>query len=95
MAAPHPKPRPPRKTVVGIVVSDRMQKTITVAVETRALHPTVKKYIRQTTTYKAHDEGREAHVGDTVRLAEARPLSKTKRWRLVEVLQRAQGVDQP
>jgi small subunit ribosomal protein S17 len=95
MAAPQPASRRPRKTVIGVVVSDRMVKTITVAVETRALHPQVKKYVRQTTTYKAHDEGRQAHVGDTVRLAETRPLSKTKRWRLVEVLHRAEGAEQP
>jgi small subunit ribosomal protein S17 len=93
MAAPQPDSRSPRKTIVGVVVSDQMQKTITVAVERRALHPQVKKYIRKTTTYKAHDENREAHVGDHVRLAETRPLSKTKRWRLVEILQRAEGAE--
>ena len=80
-----------RKYVVGVVTSDKMQRTITVAVERRVLHPRVRKYVRATTRYKAHDENNDARVGDKVRLMETRPLSKTKRWRLAEVLERGQG----
>ncbi len=84
-----------RKTVVGIVTSDKMQKTITVETERRVMHPRYKKFVRAATRVKAHDEHNDAHVGDTVRLMETRPLSKTKAWRLIEVVERARGVEQP
>ena len=84
-----------RKTAVGIVTSDKMQKTITVEAERRVLHPRFRKYIRATTRYKVHDEERQARIGDTVRIMETRPLSKTKRWRLVEIVGRARGAEQP
>ena len=78
-----------RKTKVGRVVSDRMDKTIVVSVERLARHRLYKRVIRLTTKFKAHDETNEAHVGDTVLIEESRPLSATKRWRLVSVIQRA------
>ena len=78
-----------RKVKVGRVVSDKMDKTIVVSVERLSRHPLYKRVVRLTTKFKAHDEGNEARVGDTVRIEESRPLSATKRWRLVEVLQRA------
>jgi len=83
------------KTVVGRVTSDRMQKTITVEAERRVMHPRFRKYVRATTRYKAHDEANDAHVGDKVRIMQTRPLSKTKNWRLVEIVERARGVEQP
>jgi small subunit ribosomal protein S17 len=78
-----------RKTKVGRVVSDKMDKTIVVSVERLARHRLYKRVIRLTTKFKAHDEHNEAHVGDTVLIEESRPLSATKRWRLVSVIQRA------
>ena len=78
-----------RKTKVGRVVSDKMDKTIVVSVERLARHPLYKRVIRLTTKFKAHDELNEAHVGDTVLIEESRPLSATKRWRLLEVVARA------
>ena len=78
-----------RKTRVGKVVSDKMDKTIVVAVETRVPHPLYKKIIKRTYKLKAHDENNECHSGDTVRVMETRPLSKEKRWRLVEVIEKA------
>lgn len=78
-----------RKAKVGRVVSDKMDKTIVVSVERLARHRVYKRVIRLTTKFKAHDEHNEAHVGDTVRIEEARPLSATKRWRLVEVVTKA------
>src|SRR6059058_888107 len=78
-----------RKTKTGRVVSDRMDKTIVVSVERLARHRLYKRVIRLTTKFKAHDEANEAHVGDTVLIEESRPLSATKRWRLVEVVARA------
>jgi small subunit ribosomal protein S17 len=78
-----------RKAKVGRVVSDKMDKTIVVSVERLARHRMYKRVIRLTTKFKAHDEHNEAHVGDTVRIEEARPLSATKRWRLAEVVTRA------
>jgi small subunit ribosomal protein S17 len=78
-----------RKTKVGRVVSDRMDKTIVVSVERLARHRLYKRVIRLTTKFKAHDEANDAHIGDTVLIEEARPLSATKRWRLVSVVQRA------
>lgn len=78
-----------RKTKVGRVVSDKMDKTIVVSVERLARHPLYKRVIRLTTKFKAHDERNEAHIGDRVLIEESRPLSATKRWRLVQVVQRA------
>jgi small subunit ribosomal protein S17 len=81
--------RKPRKTKIGLVVSDKMQKTINVAVERRVQHPLYKKYFRRTQRFMAHDPESSAHVGDKVRIMECRPLSKNKTWRLVEVIERA------
>jgi small subunit ribosomal protein S17 len=78
-----------RKTKVGRVVSDKMDKTIVVSVERLARHRLYKRVIRLTTKFKAHDEANDARVGDTVLIEESRPLSATKRWRLVRVMQRA------
>jgi small subunit ribosomal protein S17 len=78
-----------RKTKVGRVVSDKMDKTIVVSVERLARHPLYKRVVRLTTRFKAHDETNDARVGDTVRIEESRPLSATKRWLLVEVVARA------
>ena len=78
-----------RKTKVGRVVSDKMDKTIVVSVERLTRHRLYKRVIRLTTKFKAHDERNEARVGDTVRIEESRPLSATKRWRLVEIVERA------
>ena len=78
-----------RKTKVGRVVSDKMDKTIVVSVERLARHPLYKRVIRLTTNFKAHDERNEARIGDTVRIEESRPLSATKRWRMVEIVARA------
>jgi len=77
-----------RKTKVGRVVSDRMDKTIVVSVERLARHPLYKRVIRLSTKFKAHDEANEAHIGDTVLIEESRPLSATKRWRLVSIVAR-------
>jgi small subunit ribosomal protein S17 len=78
-----------RKTKVGRVVSDKMDKTIVVSVERLARHPLYKRVIRLTTKFKAHDELNDAHTGDTVMIEESRPLSATKRWKLVKVVARA------
>ncbi len=78
-----------RKTRVGKVVSDKMDKTIVVAIEDNVMHPLYKKIIKRTVKFKAHDESNEAHTGDTVQIMETRPLSKDKRWRLVKVLEQA------
>ena len=83
------KPRGRRKTAIGYVVSDKMDKTIVVEIESRAQHPKYGKIIRTTKKVKAHDEAGTAGIGDRVSLMETRPLSATKRWRLVEVLERA------
>lgn len=79
-----------RKTRVGKVVSNKMQKSIVVAVERKVAHPLYKKYFRRTTKFYVHDEKNEATVGDTVKIMETRPLSKLKRWRLVEIVAKAQ-----
>lgn len=79
-----------RKTRVGRVVSDKMDKTIVVAVETRVRHSVTGKIINRTTKFKAHDENNEAKTGDKVMIMETRPLSKEKRWRLVEIVEKAQ-----
>lgn len=78
-----------RKERIGVVVSDRMQKTRVVQVETRGRHPLYKKTMRRVKTFKAHDEANESRSGDRVLIAETRPLSKEKRWRIVRVLERA------
>lgn len=78
-----------RKVRIGKVTSDKMEKTITVSVETVKQHPLYKKTIKTSKKYKAHDENNDAKTGDIVRIMETRPLSKDKRWRLVEVLERA------
>jgi len=78
-----------RKTQVGLVVSDKMQKTVVVEVVRRGRHPLYKKIVRQSRRFKAHDEQGEAHVGDRVLISETRPLSRDKRWRVVQVLERA------
>ena len=79
-----------RKTIIGKVVSDKMDKTVTVAVETLVAHPIYKKRYKTTTKFKAHDENNECGVGDLVKIMETRPLSKDKRWRLVEIIEKAQ-----
>ena len=78
-----------RKSKVGRVVSDKMQKTIVVAVEELKQHKLYKKAVKRTVKFKAHDENNDAHIGDRVSIMETRPLSKEKRWRLVEILERA------
>ena len=78
-----------RKTRVGLVVSDKMDKTITVAIERKVPHPIYKKYFKKTTKLMAHDEKSECGIGDKVKIMETRPLSKNKRWRLVEVVEKA------
>ena len=78
-----------RKTRVGVVVSDKMDKTITIAVKYRVRHPLYGKIMNRTTKIKAHDENNECGIGDTVRVMETRPLSRTKRWRVVEIVERA------
>ena len=78
-----------RKTRVGIVTSDKMDKTVVVSVKDRVKHPLYKKIVNNTYKLKAHDEKNECQIGDKVRLMETRPLSKTKRWRLVEIIEKA------
>ena len=78
-----------RKTRVGVVVSDKMDKTVVVSIERRVQHPVYGKMVRRTRRLKAHDEQNAAKTGDTVRIMETRPLSKDKRWRLVEIVERA------
>ncbi len=77
-----------RKTRVGVVTSNRMDKTITVAVERKVKHPIYGKFVKKTTRFHAHDEKNECSIGDVVKIMETRPLSKTKRWRLVEVVEK-------
>lgn len=78
-----------RKTKIGVVRSDKMDKTITVAVERKVKHPIYGKFVKKTTSFHAHDEKNEARSGDVVRIMETRPLSKLKRWRLVEIVEKA------
>ncbi len=78
-----------RKTKVGVVVSDKMEKTIVVAIEDSVKHPLYKKVVKRTYKLKAHDEANEAHIGDTVEVMETRPLSKDKRFRLVSIIEKA------
>jgi small subunit ribosomal protein S17 len=77
-----------RKVRVGVVVSDGMDKTVVVRIDRQVRHPLYGKTVRRSSKLAAHDEGNDAHVGDTVRVTETRPLSKTKRWRVVEVVER-------
>lgn len=79
-----------RKVRQGKVVSDKMEKTVVVAVEDRVRHPLYNRTIRQTKKFKAHDEENSCRIGDTVRIMETRPLSKDKRWRVIEILERAE-----
>ena len=78
-----------RKERIGVVVSDKMQKTITVAVKRKEKHPIYGKFVQKTSKFTAHDENNDSNIGDTVKIMETRPLSKNKRWRLVEILERA------
>lgn len=81
--------RAARKTRIGIVVSDKMDKTITIKIDRTLAHPAYGRIVRASSRLMAHDEKREAHIGDRVLVMETRPMSKMKRWRLVEVLERA------
>ena len=83
------KQRRRRKVRVGVVVSDGMDKTVLVRIDRKMRHPLYKKTVARSAKLAAHDENNEAHVGDTVRVVETRPLSKTKRWRIVEIVERA------
>ena len=78
-----------RKTRIGKVVSDKMDKTITVAIEDHVKHPLYGKIVKKTVKFKAHDEKTECGIGDTVKIMETRPISKDKRWRLVEIIEKA------
>ncbi|MEZ4887364.1 MAG: 30S ribosomal protein S17 [Chitinophagales bacterium] len=78
-----------RKQRVGVVLSDKMQKTITVSIERKVQHPIYGKFIKKSKKYTAHDEQNDCNIGDIVRIMETRPLSKRKRWRLVEIIERA------
>lgn len=88
-AASPEKARKTKKVFTGRVVSDKMNKTIVVAISERKLHPLYKKYVAATKKVKAHDETNDAHEGDTVRVVEVRPVSKDKHWRLLEIVERA------
>ena len=81
--------RKSRKTRIGIVASNKMTKTITVTVERKVKHPIYGKFLKKSTKFMAHDEEQTAGIGDTVRIMETRPLSKSKRWRLVEIIEKA------
>lgn len=78
-----------RKTRIGEVISDKMDKTIVVAIKTKVRHPLYGKMVNRTRKFKAHDENNECGIGDTVKIMETRPLSKDKRWRLVEIVEKA------
>lgn len=78
-----------RKERIGIVTSDKMDKSVVVAVELKKKHPKYGKFVKTTTKFVAHDEKNESHIGDTVKIMETRPLSKTKNWRMVEIVERA------
>lgn len=78
-----------RKTRQGVVISDKMEKTVVVAAKFKEKHPLYGKFVQHTKKYHAHDEKNEAHVGDTVLIMETRPLSKTKRWRVVNIIEKA------
>lgn len=93
--AEHVSPRPPRKERVGEVVSDKMDKTIVVRVQRRFRHPRYRKVVTAYSKFYAHDEKNEARAGDRVRIMETRPLSRLKRWRLVEVVERSRTAAPP
>lgn len=78
-----------RKERVGVVVSDKMDKTVTVAVERKIQHPLYKRIVKKTNTFKAHDQDNSCNIGDKVRIMETRPLSKTKRWRIVDIIEKS------
>ena len=82
-----------RKERNGVVISDRMQKTVVVSLERTVMHPKYKKFLRRRTKVKAHDEGNQCHIGDRVLIVECRPLSRDKRWRVSKVLGRARTID--
>lgn len=86
---PENETRSRRKVRVGVVISDSRDKTVTVEIEHSSMHPRYDKVVRSANKFHAHDEGNEAQVGDTVRIMETRPISKQKRWRVVEVVERA------
>lgn len=86
-------PRSVRKERSGTVVSDRMEKTIVVSLERMVIHPKYRKYLKRRTRVKAHDETNRCHIGDRVRIVECRPLSRDKRWRVSEILQRARTTE--
>ncbi|HEY7661097.1 MAG TPA: 30S ribosomal protein S17 [Actinomycetota bacterium] len=86
-SAEHSRAR--RKVRVGVVVSDKMDKTVLVRIDRKVRHPLYKKTLARSNKLAAHDEGNEAHLGDTVRVMETRPISKSKRWRVVEIVERA------
>jgi small subunit ribosomal protein S17 len=81
--------RQDRRERVGVVVSNKMEKSITIAVHTKAKHPIYGKFVNKTSKFMAHDEKNECNIGDTVKIMETRPLSKKKNWRLVEIIERA------
>jgi small subunit ribosomal protein S17 len=83
------KERGIRRTLVGTVCSDKMDKTVVVKIERLVKHPRYQKYVKRRAKYKAHDEGNECHIGDTVSIVETRPLSREKRWRVREIIKRA------
>jgi len=78
-----------RKTRVGVVSSNKMEKTVSISVERKLMHPIYGKFVKKTKKFMAHDENNDCHIGDTVRIMETRPLSKNKRWRVVEIIERA------
>ena len=78
-----------RKERIGVVTSDKMEKSIVVAVERKVKHPKYGKFVKKTIRFVAHDENNDCHIGDTVRIMETRPLSKSKNWRMVEIVERA------
>ena len=82
--------KPNKKTIIGTVVSDKMDKTVTIEIETRKRHPIYKKFVKKHTKIKAHDEKNEAVMGDLVKVIETRPISKEKTWRIAEILERVQ-----
>ena len=83
------KTRNLRRERIGVVISNKMEKSISIAVKTKAKHPMYGKFVNKTSKFMVHDEKNECNVGDTVRIAETRPLSKNKNWRLVEIIERA------
>lgn len=91
MKRPSMETRSLKKERSGTVVSDRMEKTIVVSIERTVMHPKYKKYLKRRTRVKAHDESNQCQVGDRVRIVECRPLSRDKRWRVSEILQRARA----